>query len=126
MEFNSLIQEPYLNLSGIDFFNLEIRSDNSEWDKFLEDVLLLRYINFRYSFQYKNFEFLKIFANLFEGFFLVIKSDVGSELMHDFRQKLNNKNETSTFINEYSNVVNLSRALFIYIIQLLKDKGNSN
>jgi hypothetical protein len=100
-----------------------MRSDNSEWDKFLEDILLLRYINFRYSFQYKNMEFLKVFANLFEGFFLVIKSEVGSELLHDFRQKLNSKTESTTLINEYVNIINLSRALFIYIIQLLKDKG---
>jgi hypothetical protein len=70
MEFNSFIQEPYFNLSGIDFFNLEIKNDNNEWEKFLDDVLLLRYINFRYSFQNRNFEFLKVFANLFEGFFL--------------------------------------------------------
>ena len=124
MEFNSLVQEPYLNISAIDFFNLEMRSDNSEWDKFLEDILLLRYINFRYSFQYKNFEFLKVFANLFEGFFLVVKSEVGAELIHDFRQKLNSKTENTTLINEYANIINLSRALFIYIIQLLKDKGN--
>jgi hypothetical protein len=124
MEFNTLVQEPYLNLSGLDFFNLEIRNDNSEWDKFLEDVLLLRYINFRYSFQNRNYEFLKFFANLFEGFFLVIKSDIGCDLMHDLRMKLNNMSENTSYITEYTNIINLSRALFIYIIQLLKDKGN--
>ncbi len=70
MDLNSLSQSPYFDLSDLEFFNLNIRNDNSEWDKFLEDVLLLRFINFRYSFQYKNIEFMKVFVNLLEGFFL--------------------------------------------------------
>jgi hypothetical protein len=70
MEQSILKQEPLFNLSGLDFFNLSIRADNAEWDKFLEDILLLRYINFRYSFIYSNMEMVKYFLNLLEGFFL--------------------------------------------------------
>lgn len=70
MESNLACQDPLFNLSQIDFFNLSIKSDNLEWEKYLEDMLLLRFINFRFSFIYKNFEMMKYFLNLVEGNFL--------------------------------------------------------
>jgi hypothetical protein len=70
MDQNIFKQEPLFNLNGLEFFNLAMRPDNQEWDRFLEDVLLLRYLNFRHAFINKNTEMLKYFVNLLEGFFL--------------------------------------------------------
>jgi hypothetical protein len=70
MEQNIFYQDPLFNLKGLDFFNLSIKPENTEWDKFLEDVLLLRYINFRYAYIYKNMDMIKYYLNLLEGFFL--------------------------------------------------------
>jgi hypothetical protein len=70
MESNLTFQDPLFNLSSLDFFNLSIKSDNLEWEKYLEDMLLLRFINFRFAFIYQNFEMMKYFLNLVEGNFL--------------------------------------------------------
>jgi hypothetical protein len=70
MESNLSFQDPLFNLTRLDFFNLTIKSDNLEWEKYLEDMLLLRFINFRFSHIYKNFEMMKYFLNLVEGNFL--------------------------------------------------------
>ena len=70
MEQDKLRQEPLFNLTKLDFFNLSIRSDNLEWEKYIEEMLLLRFINFRYSHIYKNYDMMKYFLNLVEGNFL--------------------------------------------------------
>ena len=31
------MQEPLFNLNQIEFFNLSLRPDNSEWEKYIED-----------------------------------------------------------------------------------------
>lgn len=64
---NILKQDPLFNLTRLDFFNLSLKSDNLEWEKYTEEMLLLRYINFRYSFIYKNYEMLLYFLHLVEG-----------------------------------------------------------
>ena len=63
-------QDPLFNLSKLDFFGLKIRHDNSEWEKFSEEMLLLRFINFRYSFLYRNYDMMLYFIHLLEGNFL--------------------------------------------------------
>ncbi len=70
MESDKLKQEPLFNLTKLDFFNLSIRSDNLEWEKYLEEMLLLRFINFRYSHIYRNYDMMRYFLNLIEGNFL--------------------------------------------------------
>jgi hypothetical protein len=70
MEGDLLNQEPLFNLTRLDFFNLALRSDNLEWEKYIDDMLLLRYIYFRYSHIHKNNEMLRYFLNLLEGNFL--------------------------------------------------------
>jgi hypothetical protein len=67
---NIMQQEPLFNLTKLDFFGLKIKNDNLEWEKFSEEMLLLRYINFRYSFIYNNYEMMKYFIHLLEGNFL--------------------------------------------------------
>ena len=67
---NILIQDPLFNLSRLDFFNLGLKPDNMEWEKFLEDMLLLRYTSFRFSFIEKNYESMLYFLTLLEGNFL--------------------------------------------------------
>ena len=70
MEFDLVKQDPLFNLSRLEFFNLSIKGDNLEWEKYLEDMLLLRFINFRFAHIYKNLEMMKYFLNLVEGNFL--------------------------------------------------------
>ncbi len=70
MEEDIKKQEPLFNLTSLDFFNLSIQSDNLELEKYIEDMLLLRYINFRYAHINKNYEMLLYFLNLVEGNFL--------------------------------------------------------
>jgi len=67
---NILIQDPLFNLTRLDFFNLALKSDNLEWEKFLEDMLLLRYTSFRFCYIEKNFESILYFLTLLEGNFL--------------------------------------------------------
>ena len=50
-----LNQEPIFNLTSLDFFNLSLTADNLEWEKFLEDMLFLRFYYFRLSFIEKNY-----------------------------------------------------------------------
>ena len=70
METSLFEQDPLFNLKRLDFFGLTIKSDNLEWEKYSEDMLLLRYINFRYSFIYRNYEMMQYFLHLVEGNFL--------------------------------------------------------
>jgi hypothetical protein len=70
MEHDKLRQDPLFNLSQLNFFNLGIKSDNLDWEKYLEDMLLLRFINLRYAHIYKNYDMMKYFLNLVEGNFL--------------------------------------------------------
>lgn len=72
METSLLEQEPLFNLTKLDFFGLKIKSDNLEWEKYSEDMLLLRYINFRYAFINRNYEVMLYFLHLVEGNFLYI------------------------------------------------------
>jgi hypothetical protein len=62
-----LRQDPLFNLTNIEFFNLSLRTDNFEWDKFIEEMLLLRFINLRYAHIYKNYDMILYFLNLVEG-----------------------------------------------------------
>jgi hypothetical protein len=70
MESNVLVQAPLFNLSRLDFFNLQMRSDNSEWEIFLEEFLHIRYLSFRQSYINKNMEMTIYYLNLLEGNFL--------------------------------------------------------
>ena len=63
-------QDPLFNLSFLEFFNLQISEENLEWNKFIEDMLLLKFINIRYAHIYKNFDMILYFLNLVEGNFL--------------------------------------------------------
>jgi hypothetical protein len=67
---NILIQEPLFNLSKLDFFNLGLKPENLEWEKFMEEMLLLRYTSFRFSFLQNNYESMLYFLTLLEGNFL--------------------------------------------------------
>jgi len=67
---NILLQDPLFNLTRLDFFNLSLKSDNLEWEKFLEDMLLLRYTSFRFCFIEKNADSMVYFLTLLEGNFL--------------------------------------------------------
>lgn len=67
MENDIKNQEPLFNLTNLEFFNLSITEDNFLWDRYIEDMLLLRFINFRYAFLYKNKEMIFYFINLLEG-----------------------------------------------------------
>lgn len=67
---NILNQEPLFNLSRLDFFNLSLKPENLEWEKFLEEMLLLRYSSFRLSYLQSNYESMLYFLTLLEGNFL--------------------------------------------------------
>jgi hypothetical protein len=67
---NILNQEPLFNLTKLDFFNLSLKPDNLEWEKFLEEMLLLRYSSFRLCFLQGNYESMLYFLTLLEGNFL--------------------------------------------------------
>lgn len=121
MDSDILKQEPLFNLSRLDFFGLQMKSDNSDWDKYLEEMLLLRFYNFRISYIGRNIEFLQYFLILLESNFLVIKSDKTLEAIFTMKQKI--KRRTWDLSREYIYIVNLSRIIFVYIIQLLYDKG---
>jgi hypothetical protein len=70
MDSDVLKQEPLFNLTRLDFFNLAIKSDNQEWEKFIEEMTLLRFYCFRLGFVERNMDILKYFLNLVEGNFL--------------------------------------------------------
>ena len=65
-----LKQDPLFNLSKLDFFNLNLNSENSNWEKFLDEMIGLRYFSFRLSCLQNNKEMMKYFLNLLEGNFL--------------------------------------------------------
>lgn len=65
-----LIQHPLFDLSYLDLFNLKIAHNNQEWDKFLDDTLLLRYSYMRICFQENNLHFFAYFLNFLEGSFM--------------------------------------------------------
>lgn len=67
---NILVQEPLFNLSRLEFFNLTIKPENLEWEKYVEEMLLLRYISFRFSYLENNYESMLYFLTLLEGNFL--------------------------------------------------------
>lgn len=67
---NLLIQEPLFNLSRLEFFNLGINSENFEWEKYIEEMLILRFNSFRFSYLEKNYETMLYFLTLLEGNFL--------------------------------------------------------
>jgi hypothetical protein len=121
MEFNPLIQEPFFNLSYLDFFGLDITKNNLEWEKFMEDFLLLRFYSFRTSFIEKNYDTMKYFLILVEGNFLVLKSDLVSEILLIIKTKLENKD--FNFKKEYINFVSLARIIIYFLTELLKEKG---
>jgi hypothetical protein len=67
---NILNQDPLFNLSKLEFFNLGLKPENSEWEKFLEEMLLLRYSSFRFSYLQSNWDSMLYFLTLLEGNFL--------------------------------------------------------
>jgi hypothetical protein len=70
MDSTNLKQEPLMNLTKLDFFNLALKPDNNNWEKFLEDMIVTRYYSFRLAFVHKNYDGMKYFLNLLEGNFL--------------------------------------------------------
>lgn len=124
METNILVQEPLFNLTKLDFFNLAFKPDNSEWEKFLEELLISRFLNVRTSFQAKNFEQLRHHLHMVEGNFCIFKSELISDLIYKMKQKLS-KNATDVQ-NEYIKFVNVSRVVLVYIIQMVFDKSKTN
>ena len=70
MDTALLKQEPLFNLSKLDFFNLNLNAENANWEKFLEEMIGLRYFSFRLCCLQKNSEMMKYFLNLIEGNFL--------------------------------------------------------
>ena len=121
MDFNPLIQEPIFNLSYLDFFGLDLNKNNLDWDKFMEDFLLLRFYSFRTSFIEKNYDTMKYFLILVEGNFLVLKSDLISEIVLLMKTKL--ENHDYNFKKEYINFVSLARIIIYFLTELLKEKG---
>jgi len=67
---NIFNQDPLFNISKLDFFNLSLKPENLEWEKFLEEMLLLRYSSFRFSYLQGNYESMLYFLTLLEGNFL--------------------------------------------------------
>ena len=121
MDFNPLIQEPIFNLSYLNFFGLDLNKNNLDWDKFMEDFLLLRFYSFRTSFIEKNYDTMKYFLILVEGNFLVLKSDLISEILLLMKTKL--ENHDYNFKKEYINFVSLARIIIYFLTELLKEKG---
>ena len=71
MSNNQLInQSPLFDLSHVDFFNLQIKSDNKEWENFFEEMLLFQYYNFRNSHINNNIDAMLYFLHLVEGKFM--------------------------------------------------------
>lgn len=123
VEFNPLIQEPFFNLTYLDFFNLDLSKTSTEWEKFIEDFLLLRYYSFRTSFIEKNYDTMRYFLILVEGNFLVLKSELVSEILLVIKTKLENKDYN--FKKEYINFISLARIIIYFLIELLKEKGEN-
>jgi hypothetical protein len=72
MDIDILKQDPIFNLTRLDFFNLGMTPNNTEWEKYIEDMLLLRFYCFRLCYVERNYDMLKYFLNLLEGNFLYI------------------------------------------------------
>lgn len=121
MDFNVLIQDPIFNLSYLDFFGLELNKNNLEWDKFMEEFLLLRFYSFRTSFIEKNYDTMKYFLILVEGNFLVLKSELVSEILLVIKTKL--ENHDYNFKKEYIHFISLARIIIYFLTELLKEKG---
>lgn len=68
---NSLInQSPLFNLTHCEFFGLSLKADNFEWDKFIEDMLLIKYYSFRMGHRYSDKDTMIYFLHLLEGKFM--------------------------------------------------------
>jgi len=70
VDSNLLKQDPLFNLSKLEFFNFSLKSDNSNWEKFIEEMVGLRYFSFRLCNLHNNYDMMKYFLNLLEGNFL--------------------------------------------------------
>ncbi len=62
-----LSQDPIFDLSSVNFFGLTFTAENQEWEKFIDDLLLLRFSYFRICYIEGNIEFINYFLNLLEG-----------------------------------------------------------
>lgn len=121
-------QTPLLNFNFLDLFDLKINPKCNDWDKFLEDFLLIRYNYFRSSFQAENVDFVSFFLNLVEGNFLVLKSDLVCESLSNMKRVLMDETIDSTrkmqeMIPDYLQVVNLGRIVIVYLIMSLYNVG---
>jgi len=122
-----LVQAPLFDLSYLDLFDLKINNKNvSDWDRFLDEFLLLRFLYFRNSFQEGNIEFISYFTNLLEGSFLILKSDIINECMFNIKTILTSNEADSIklkkIIPDYLQIVNLGRIIIVHLIKTLYSK----
>lgn len=70
MDKSLVNQFPIFNLTNVDFFGLSLKSDNSEWEKFIEDMLIFKYYYFRESHRYNDRDSMTYFLFFLEGKFM--------------------------------------------------------
>ena len=116
-------QTPLFNYSYLEYFDLKINTKCNEWDKFLEEFLLLRFVYFRDSFQKENLDFFAYFTNLLEGSFLILKSDLINDCIYNIKSELLSLNMDSIklqrILPEYLQIINLGRIIIVHLIKTL-------
>lgn len=124
MSKQSLSQPPLFDYTYLDLFDMKINSRSSnDWDRFLEEFLIVRFLSFRQSFQNENFEFLCYFSNLLESSFIILKSDLLNNTMYNIKTILLSNDPDSIKLNklliEYLHIVNFGRIVIVHLISTL-------
>ena len=118
-------QTPLFNLNYLELFGLKINSKCNEWDKFLDDFLMLRYLTMRTAFVEGYIESFSYFLFLVEGNFLMLKCDLISQSVINIKRILCTEKDDNIkmklIVPDYLQLVNLGRIVFVFLIQTLYD-----
>lgn len=125
---SELSQPPLFDFKYLKYFNMSFEN-STDWNKFLEEFLIVRYINFRSNFQKENLYYIAFFANLIEGNFLMFKCDIINEAICNMKRTLSSDDislkKMQSLTVDYLQIVNFGRIVIIQLIKnLFKNKIN--
>ena len=124
---SEISQPPLFDFSYLEYFDLKFTSSASDWDRFLEEFLIVRYAYFRDCFQKNNINFFTFFLNLLEGNFLILKCDLINDAFCSLKRNLLSdeidSKKLENAIPDYLQIVNIGRIVIVHLIKTLYKAG---